>query len=229
MWRIDRILTLLGAVSIAIGLAAIGYAHLSAAKDLQRAVDVIRRLLDDGMMGLTAVHRTAAAADAVRAPSLEFTVRSIAALDPTIDALQALNGSLENLPGVGKPGAMRRLARKILPGDQDDEVQPDDGLLRHLEQLRRATEEAMVDARRLRVTALEMQDAMQRQEIESFQPTLLALQERLRETRAILTEANPARGITVLIDLIAGTYVVIGGALVLLGRAMARGSAAPRA
>jgi hypothetical protein len=216
----ERLLMLLGALSMVIGLASMLYLHAFVARDLQRTVDVSRRLIDDAIVGVAALSQTAAATDAVRGPSNEAVARSVAMLDPAIALLGAMDRSLGALPGGPSEtkGIVGRLSEALRPEDGT----ADDGVLAGVADLRRAIRDAAADARRLRHPSRAMSAAMQRHDIPSFQPVLAALRDRLHETRSILTDTNPARGVTVLADLVAGVYVVLGGALVLAARMLER-------
>jgi len=55
-----------------------------------------------------------------------------------------------------------------------------------------------------------------------LQPALAAASARIRETQSILADTDPARAMTLLADFIAGLYLVMGGALITMGRALSQ-------
>jgi hypothetical protein len=225
---LSRLFTVLGGVAIAIGIGAIAYAHLAVAPDLQRSVDVARRLTDDAARGVDALFETAEASDAVRGPAQEVTSRTIAVAQPTITMLDALADTLREIPGTGggPVAGVRRLAERIVPVGRDapaPEADERSSLGQNVTKLRRAVDALTNDTRRLRQAALAMDGVARRHEVPSFQPTVAALGMRVGEIRAILAETNPARGMTFLADFIAGIYLIVGTALVLVGHGASRG------
>jgi hypothetical protein len=226
---VSRLFTFLGGVAIAIGVGAIAYAHLAVAPDLQRSVDVARRLTDDAARGVDALFETSEASDAVRGPAQEVTSRTIAVAQPTITMLDALAATLREIPGTGggPVAGVRRLAERIVPVGRGDAPAPEaderSPLGQNVTKLRRAVDALTNDTRRLHQAALAMDGVARRHEVPSFQPTVAALGLRVGEIRAILAETNPARGMTFLADFIAGIYLIVGTALVLVGHAASRG------
>jgi hypothetical protein len=199
-------------MSIAVGFVAIAYAHVIVAPYLQRSVDVARRLVDDGLATTIALSETAASADALRAPGEQVVRRSVATLQPSIAVFEAVADTLRVVPGA--------------TGDRDaaasDGPPPAAGLPGSVRKLRRAIDGLVGEAEHVRTAALALEAEKRRHRVPSMQPALAAAGARLRETQAILADTNPARGMTMLADLIAGLYLFLGGALIATGRAISQ-------
>jgi hypothetical protein len=213
---IRGLLTLIGGGSAAVGVAAIAYAHLAVAPDLERSVDVLRRVADDCAATIAVLSEIAAATDAVRAPGEDVTRRSVAALKPAIAMLEALGDTLRAVPGTGA-GATSGVAKLLGGGKSGGDGAPD--LPGTLAKLDRTVGDLTDEVRRLRTASLAFEAGMDRHETPSLRPTLAAAAARVRETQTILADDDPARGMTMLADLIAGIYVVVGAALVVVARA----------
>jgi hypothetical protein len=204
-------MTLLGGVAITIAIATIAYAHLSMGRDLQRTVDVLRRTANDSVAAVGTLTWMARSTDAVRGPGEDVTRRSIAAIEPGIAVLEALADMLRVVPGAAKSD--------VKYGDSSD-------LPSSLSRLRSGVDRLTADARRMRTASQTLAARMRKHEIPSMQPDLAAAGARVRELRDVLHDANPARGITLLVDLIAGLYLIFGGALIVVGRTLRRGAEA---
>jgi hypothetical protein len=73
---VRRLLSLIGALAVAVGVGTVAYAHLAVAPELERSVSVLRRVTDDAAATIGLLSETAEATDAVRPPSQEVTQRS---------------------------------------------------------------------------------------------------------------------------------------------------------
>ena len=208
--------TVLGVASIAIGVGAMIYAHVGVAPDLQRTEDVVRRLVADTAFAVGELQRAAEATDAVRLPTEDATRRSVAALDPGLAMLDALAGTLRAIPGTDTTAASG--VGRASSGSDDDARRGTAGLGTSLARLERAVTDAAADVRALRHASLVMESATERHPLPSFQPTLATVAARVDETQAILADTRPARGITLLFDLIAGMYVMLGAGLLVVHR-----------
>jgi hypothetical protein len=207
---VARILTLLGGVSISVGIGAIAYAHVAVAPYLQRTVDVARRLIDDGAATTITLRESALSTEALRAPSKELTDRSVATLKPSIAVFEALADTLRVIPGATDDGA----------GESSDRGRSAAGLPGSLGKLRRSIDTLAGEAEHVRTAAIALDAETRRHPMSSLQPAIAAIGARIRETQAILADTDPARTMTLLADLIAGLYLFLGGALVAIGCAM---------
>jgi hypothetical protein len=78
------------------------------------------------------------------------------------------------------------------------------------------------EAQGLRKAAVTLEDETARHPMPTLRPVVAAAATRVRETQDILAETNPARNMTLLADLIAGIYLVIGATLLTLARAVGK-------
>jgi hypothetical protein len=188
-FSVRRLLTVIGVVSVLIGSGAIAYAHIFVAPELRRSVDVLGRVADDSAATIAALSRMAEATDALRAPGEDVTRRSVAALKPGIAMLESLADTARAIP---VPPSLAKLAG--------------------------AVDDLTAEARRLQTASRAFVAQMDRHETPSFRPVLAAAAVRIQETQGLLAYNDPARGMTLLADLIAGTYIVLGAALIVVAR-----------
>jgi hypothetical protein len=203
------VVAMLGGASILIGVIVLVYAHAAMARDLQRSVDLGRRVISDAIDAVGVLSNLAVSTDAIRERSEEVTRRSATVLRPGVDMLDAVADALRVIPGAeGSSAAESKGAGSVtaLP-----------------EQLRRTAEalkKLTAEARALRTSTAAVAVTLDRHPPPSLRPTLDVADARLSEAQALLHDANPARGITLMVDLIAGVYVVIGAALLAVARGM---------
>lgn len=189
---VSRALTGLGVVACVIGVGTIAYAHLSVGPELQRSVDVARRLADDAAGAVDALREVSRGADAARPPSLGVVGDATATLGPGIALFAAMRTPL---------GA--------IPGDAAGRLQA-------------AVDDLLADARRLQRSSTALETSLRRHPVPSLTPTVDAAGARVGEVRTLLAENDPARGMTLLADLLAGLYLVMGAALIVVGRIVER-------
>jgi hypothetical protein len=91
-----------------------------------------------------------------------------------------------------------------------------------LAKLDRAVAALTDEAQGLRKAAVTLEEETARHPRPTFRPAVAAAAARVRETQAILAETNPSRNMTVLVDGIAGIYLIIGATLLTLAHAVGK-------
>jgi hypothetical protein len=211
-----RLLQCIGGLAILVGIGTIAYAHLAVSPELHRSVDVARRAVNDGATALVVLSQSVEATEALRPPTAELTHRNLAVLKLTIALLEGLPETLRLISSAGGTSSGEQ------PAEPAKGARPSAGLPASLAKLGRAVAALTDEAQGLRKAAVTLEEETARHPMPSFRPAVAAAAARVRETQDILAETNPARNMTLLADLIAGIYLVIGAMLLTLARAAAK-------
>jgi hypothetical protein len=191
-----RALTILGGLSLVIGVATIGYAHFSTGPDLTRFFDLVRRAVHDAEAGIALLARTVRTTAAVHEATGRLSRRNDALLGSAIDASERLADATSDVGEAVAPlvTVVERLGRDLRT------------VIAHARQVREA-------ARALAARARDGDPA-------AAAPLVARAEERIEEARVLVTETRPERAIVLLADLIGGLYILLGVALMVAGTSM---------
>jgi hypothetical protein len=213
---VGRLLQCIGGLAILAGVGTIAYAHLAVSPELHRSVDVARQAVNDAATALVVLSRSVEATEALRPPTAELTHRNLAVLKLTIALLEGLPETLRLIPSAGGTSSGEQ------PAEPAKGARPSAGLPSSLAKLGRAVDALTNEAQGLRKAAVTLEDETARHPMPTLRPVVAAAAARVRETQDILAETNPARNMTLLADLIAGIYLVIGAMILTLARAVGK-------
>ena len=210
--KVSRLLNTIGGLAIAVGVGTMAYAHIAVDPALRRSVDVARQAVNDGAAALVLLSESVEATEALRPPTEEVTRRSVALLKPAIALLEGLSETVRLIPGAGGAPPNEGTVESSRP------TRATASLPGSLAKLGRAVDTLTEEAQGLRKAALALEAETGRHPSSTLQPVVAAVTARIGETQNILADTDPAGKMTLLADLIAGIYLVMGGTLIAVAR-----------